>query len=106
LNPWHPNTTVNETSDPTPLAQYYRVLREFTPAFYPGNVNLVLAQDQSRPLADCQNWWADKAKHLSTHIVPGDGNSYLRNHRDYLSQTVNTICHSGEPTENPQAQLL
>ena len=96
LNPWHPRLIDKQLIDINqhPLEKYYRLLKLDDPEHYAGSINLVLAQNQQRTIADCMDWWRKRTKiEGKVHIVPGDNQSYIRLNRHDLAQTINAICN-------------
>ncbi|HSJ04170.1 MAG TPA: AMP-binding protein [Verrucomicrobium sp.] len=100
LDPSHPRKVTHDGSDsldhhPAAIARYYRLARAYEPGAYQGEIHVVCAQESQR-LQTCLGWWSSRS--MSTchgHEVPGNHETYIRQHRKSLGETLDSICRQG-----------
>jgi surfactin synthase thioesterase subunit len=96
LDPWLPRSMEVEigrsaVAHPRAIARYFKLLRLHEPRPYPGQVHVVCASATGR-LTTCLTWWrARLGPHCVGHQVPGTHDTYIRDHRRDLGETIATI---------------
>lgn len=113
LDPWQPRTAPGETSPrnsahPRAIERYFRFLRTYKPAPYRGEMHVICAGEDSR-LEACLAWWkAGGASRCDGHRVPGDHDTYIRQHRKSLAAAINAILNrdrrEGAAADEPPAK--
>ncbi|CAN5909820.1 hypothetical protein BH11VER1_BH11VER1_09770 [soil metagenome] len=97
LDPWQPSNpssqeTVSDIVHPPAIARYYRLSRGYQPDSYPGESHIICTAETAR-LPSCLDWWRKSVgPGCRGHEVPGDHDSYIRQHRASLGKMISAIC--------------